>query len=38
VELNRNSYGFEISKEFFKKAKDQMLVENKTEFEQLSIV
>mgnify|MGYP000865084419 CR=1 FL=1 len=38
MELNRNSYGFEISKEFFKKAKDQMLVENKTEGEQLSIV
>jgi site-specific DNA-methyltransferase (adenine-specific) len=37
-ELNRNSYGFEISKDFYKKAKEQMLAENKSEFEQLSIV
>ncbi|CAM2951987.1 site-specific DNA-methyltransferase [Hathewaya histolytica] len=36
-ELNRNSYGFEISKEFFKKAKEQMLIENKNECEQLSM-
>lgn len=25
MELNRNSYGFEISKEFYKRAKDEML-------------
>lgn len=25
MELNRNSYGFEVSKEFYKKAKDEML-------------
>lgn len=37
-ELNRSSFGFEISKEFYKKAKEQMLIENKTECEQLSIV
>lgn len=38
MEINRNSYGFEISKEFFKKAKEEMLIENKKEYEQLSIV
>lgn len=37
-ELKRSSYGFEISKEFYKKAKEQMLAENKTKYEQLSIV
>lgn len=37
-ELNRSSYGFEISKEFYNKAQEQMLVKNKNEFEQLSIV
>lgn len=37
-ELNRNSYGFEISKDFYKKAKEQMLVENKTEYEQLTVI
>jgi site-specific DNA-methyltransferase (adenine-specific) len=25
AELNRNAYGFEISKDFYKKAKDEML-------------
>jgi site-specific DNA-methyltransferase (adenine-specific) len=25
MELNRNSYGFEIDKEFYKKAKEEML-------------
>lgn len=38
MELNRNSYGFEISKDFYKKAKEQMLADNKTEFEQISII
>jgi site-specific DNA-methyltransferase (adenine-specific) len=37
-ELGRNSYGFEVSKEFYSKAKEQMLAENKSEYEQLSIV
>lgn len=37
-ELNRNSYGFEVSKEFYKKAKEQMLTENKAEYEQISLV
>lgn len=37
-ELNRNSYGFEISKEFYNKSKEQMLAENKVESEQLSII
>lgn len=37
-ELNRSSFGFEISKDFYKKAKEQMLVVPKPEFEQLSIV
>jgi site-specific DNA-methyltransferase (adenine-specific) len=35
MELNRNSYGFEISKEFYNKAKSEMLVETA---EQLSII
>jgi site-specific DNA-methyltransferase (adenine-specific) len=37
-ELNRSSYGFEISKDFYKKAIAQMLIENKSEYEQLSII
>lgn len=37
MELKRNSYGFEISKEFYRKAKDQMLVETKVDYEQLTI-
>lgn len=37
-ELNRSSYGFEISKDFFRKATEQMLIENEDEFEQLSII
>lgn len=38
-ELNRNSYGFEISKEFYSKSKEQMLVtENKVSSKQLSMV
>lgn len=37
MELNRNSYGFEISKEFYNKAKGQMLANVET-FEQLRIV
>lgn len=36
-ELNRNSYGFEISKEFYKKAKEQMLVENENEYVQITM-
>lgn len=35
-ELNRNSYGFEISKEFYRKAKDEMLKPEKKD-EQMSI-
>ena len=35
-ELNRISYGFEISKEFYRKAKEQMLAEIETEYKQLS--
>lgn len=31
-ELNRNSYGFEIVKDFYNKAKDQMVVSGKKEF------
>ncbi|AJE09595.1 DNA-methyltransferase [Clostridium botulinum] len=38
MELNRSSYGFEVSKEFYKKAQEQMLIKNKAECEQLSIV
>jgi len=38
MEINRNSYGFEISKEFYNKAKEQMLVIPEHEYEQLSIV
>ena len=34
TELNRNSYGFEISRDFYKQAKEQMLVENKSNFKQ----
>lgn len=26
MELNRNSYGFEISKEFYRRAKEEMLI------------
>ena len=37
-ELNRNSYGFEISKEFYRKAKEQMLAEIEVEYKQLSII
>jgi site-specific DNA-methyltransferase (adenine-specific) len=37
-ELNRSSYGFEISKDFYKKAKEEMLVVNEPEFEQLSVI
>ena len=35
-ELNRNSYGFEISKEFYRKVKDEMLKPEKKD-EQMSI-
>ena len=34
MELNRNSYGFEVSKEFYKKATEQMLT-SKNEYEQI---
>lgn len=37
-ELNRSSFGFEISKEFYKKAKEQMLAEIKAEYEQLTVI
>ena len=37
-ELNRNSYGFEISKDFYRKAQEQMLLEVKPEYEQFKIV
>lgn len=37
MELNRNSYGFEVSKEFYKKATEQMLT-SKNEYEQISII
>lgn len=37
MELNRNSYGFEISKDFYNKAKEQMLTIPKPEFEQLTL-
>lgn len=33
MELNRNSYGFEISKEFYKKATEQMLSNVHTQLE-----
>ena len=36
-ELNRSSYGFEISKDFYKKAKEEMLTVIEPEYEQLSI-
>lgn len=37
-ELNRNSYGFEISREFYTKAKKQMLnFENVKSYRQLEI-
>jgi site-specific DNA-methyltransferase (adenine-specific) len=36
MELNRNSYGFEISRDFYKKAKEQMLTIPKTELELLA--
>lgn len=36
-ELNRHSYGFEIDRNFYKKAKEEMLADPKIEFEQLSI-
>jgi len=38
MELNRNSYGFEISRDFYKKAKEQMLIQNKKEVEQLTMI
>ena len=38
MELNRNSYGFEISKDFYNKAKEQMLTIPKPEFERLTFV
>lgn len=37
-ELNRSSYGFEISKDFYRKAKEEMLVVVEPEFEQLSVI
>lgn len=37
MELNRNSYGFEVSKEFYKKATEQMLT-SKNKYEQISII
>lgn len=37
MELNRNSYGFEISKDFYNKAKNEMLANVET-YEQLSII
>jgi site-specific DNA-methyltransferase (adenine-specific) len=37
-ELNRNSYGFEISKDFYKKSKEQMLVENDTDYVQITMI
>jgi len=37
-ELNRSSYGFEISKDFYKKAKEQMLIVVEPEFEQISAI
>lgn len=37
-ELNRNSFGFEIERDFYNKAKETMLnVEQLNKFEQLSI-
>jgi site-specific DNA-methyltransferase (adenine-specific) len=37
-ELNRSSFGFEISKDFYKKAIEQMLIVVEPEFEQLSVI
>jgi site-specific DNA-methyltransferase (adenine-specific) len=37
-ELNRSSYGFEISKEFYKKAQEQMLAVVESDYEQLSML
>lgn len=37
MELHRNSYGFEISKEFYRKAKEQMLVIEEPKDMQLSL-
>lgn len=31
MELNRNSYGFEVSKEFYNKAKEEMLTKVSTQ-------
>jgi site-specific DNA-methyltransferase (adenine-specific) len=37
-ELNRSSYGFEISKDFYRKAKEEMLVVIEPEHEQLKMI
>ena len=37
-ELKRSSYGFEISKDFYKKAKEEMLAVVEPEYEQLSVI
>jgi site-specific DNA-methyltransferase (adenine-specific) len=37
-ELNRSSYGFEISKDFYRKAKEEMLVVVEPEYEQISVI
>ena len=38
MELNRSSYGFVISRDIYKKAKEQMLTIPEPEFEQLSVI
>lgn len=37
MELNRNSYGFEISKEFYKRAKEEMLVCEDSNYTQIKL-
>jgi site-specific DNA-methyltransferase (adenine-specific) len=37
-ELNRSSFGFEISKDFYRKAKEEMLVVVEPEYEQISVI
>jgi site-specific DNA-methyltransferase (adenine-specific) len=38
MELKRSSYGFEIARDIYKKAKEQMLTVAEPEFEQLSVI
>ncbi len=37
MELNRNSYGFEISKDFYRRAKEEMLVTEDSKFQQMKL-